>query len=128
MTVAQDVVKTMLAKGYTLSKDALIKAKALDESYQVSATAAAKIAELSKRIGLTDRINAGVDRVRSVDERYHVSETTKTVVSATGRTAVSVANSIVSSSYFSAGALLVSDALKKAAEAAKDLAAYGKKQ
>ncbi|XP_008804468.1 binding partner of ACD11 1 [Phoenix dactylifera] len=128
MTMAQDVVKTMLSKGYTLSKDALIKAKALDESYQVSATAAAKVADLSKRIGLTDKINAGVGAVRSVDERYHVSETTKTVASATGRTAASVANTIVSSSYFSAGALLVSDALTKAAKAAADLAAYGHKK
>ncbi|XP_073103895.1 binding partner of ACD11 1 isoform X1 [Elaeis guineensis] len=128
MTMAQDVVKTMLAKGYTLSKDALIKAKALDESYQVSATAAAKVADLSKRIGLTDKINAGVDAVRSVDETYHVSETTKTVVSATGRAAGSVANSVVSSSYFSAGALLISDALTKAAKVAADLASHGSKK
>ena len=37
----------MLAKGYVLGKDALIKAKAFDEYHGVSATAAAKIAELS---------------------------------------------------------------------------------
>ncbi|OAY72437.1 Binding partner of ACD11 1 [Ananas comosus] len=126
-TVAQDVVRAMLSKGYELSKDAMIKAKAFDESHQVSSTAAAKVAEFGKRVGLTDKIYAGVNTVRSVDERLGVSQTTKSVVSATGRTATNVANSVVSSSYFSAGAMLVSDALSRAAKAAADLAGHGSK-
>jgi hypothetical protein len=125
--VAQDVVKTMLAKGYILSKDAFSKAKAFDESHKVSATAAARVADLSKQIGLTDKINAGVGALRSVDDTYHVSETTKTVASATGRTAVKVTNAIVTSSYFSAGAMFVSDALNRAAKVAADLASHGRK-
>ncbi|XP_020255579.1 binding partner of ACD11 1 isoform X3 [Asparagus officinalis] len=124
-TMAQEVVKTMLSKGYILSKDALAKAKAFDESHRVSATAAAKVAELSNRVGLTDKICAGVDAVRSVDQQYHVSETTKKVVSATGRTAASVASSVVNSSYFSAGAMFVSDALSRASKAAAELASHG---
>ena len=126
LTIAQDVVKTMLAKGYVLSKDALARARAFDESHQVSATAAAKAAELSKRIGLTDRVSAGVGAIRSVDETYHVSDTTKSVATATGRTAAKVANGIVTSSYFSAGAMMVSDALNRAAKAAADLASHGR--
>ncbi|CAD6259351.1 unnamed protein product [Miscanthus lutarioriparius] len=125
-TVAQDVMKTMLAKGYVLSKDALAKAKAFDESYGLTAAAAARAAELSKRIGLTDRVNAGVGAMRSVDETYHVTETTKTVATATGRTAAKVVNGIVTSSYFSAGAMMLSDALTRAAKAAADLAAHGR--
>ncbi|WOK91599.1 binding partner of ACD11 1 [Canna indica] len=128
VTMAQEVVVKMISMGYQLSKDALVKAKAFDESHQVSATAAAKVADLSKRIGLTDKINAGVGAVRSVDDRYHVSGTTKTVISATGRTAATVANTVVSSSYFSAGALLVSDALSRAAKVAADLAKHGSKK
>ncbi|KAK8449798.1 hypothetical protein SEVIR_7G270000v4 [Setaria viridis] len=133
LTVAQDVVKTMLARGYVLSKDALAKARAFDESRGYTAAAAAKAAELSKRFGLTDRVNAGVGALsagvgamRSVDETYGISETTKTVATATGRTAAKVANSIVTSSYFSAGAMMVSDALNRAAKAAADLAAHGR--
>lgn len=126
--LAQEVVKTMISKGYVLGKDALIKAKEFDQSHQVSATAAAKVAELSQKIGLTDKISAGVDAVRSVDGRYHVSETTKSAVSATGRTAAAAANSIINSSYFSAGALLVSDALSKAAKVAADLGSHGSKK
>ncbi|XP_057948750.1 binding partner of ACD11 1 isoform X2 [Malania oleifera] len=123
--MAQDVVKTMLAKGYILGKDALSKAKAFDESLQVSATAAAKVAELSQRIGLTDRVCAGVEAVRSVDEKYHVSGTTKLAVFATGRTAAAAANTVVSSSYFSKGALWMSDALTRAAKVAADMGSPG---
>ncbi|OAY73366.1 Binding partner of ACD11 1, partial [Ananas comosus] len=59
-TMAQDVVKAMLSKGYELSKDAMIKAKAFDESHQVSSTPAAKVAEFGKKVGLTDKIYAGI--------------------------------------------------------------------
>lgn len=128
VTVAQEVVTTMVAKGYTLTKDALTKAKALDESYQVSSTAAAKVADLSDRIGLTDKIYAGMEVAKSVDQKYHVSETTMTAASYTGRTAVAAANAVVSSSYFKRGALWVSDALNHAAKVAADLGTQGVKK
>ncbi|XP_043726149.1 binding partner of ACD11 1 [Telopea speciosissima] len=128
LTMAQEVVKTMLSKGYVLGKDAFSKAKALDESHQVSATAAVKVSELSKRLGLTDKICAGVEAVKLVDERYNVSGTTKTAVSATGRTAAAAATTVINSSYFSKGALWVSGALSQAAKAAADLASHGSKK
>lgn len=131
VTVAQEVVKTMLAKGYVLGKDALIKAKAFDESHHVSATAAAKVAELSNRIGLTDKIQAGMETVRSVDQKYHVTDITASAVlvtgtaavvaaSYTGKAAVAAANAVVNSSYFARGALWVSDVLTRAAQAVAD--------
>lgn len=122
VTMAQEVVKTMLSKGYILSVDALSKAKAFDESHQVSATAAAKVAELSKRIGLTDKVYAGVNAVRSVDETYHVSETTKMAVSATGKAASAAAETVMNSSYFAAGALWLSEALNRASKATAEMA------
>ncbi|KAL5741226.1 hypothetical protein ACOSP7_027958 [Xanthoceras sorbifolium] len=135
ITVAQEVVKTMLAKGYVLSKDALVKAKALDESYGLSALAAAKVAELSNKIGLTDKINASVKAVKSVDETYHVSDITKSAASVTGnaavtaatftgRTAVAASNAFVNSSYFAKGALWVSGVLERAAKATADLGTH----
>lgn len=125
VTIAQDVVKTMLAKGYVLGKDALGKAKAFDESHQVSSSAATKVAELSERIGLTDKIFAGKEAVRTVDQRYHIYDNTKSAVSATGRTAAAAATTVVNSSYFSKGALWMSNALSRAAEAAADLGTNG---
>lgn len=125
VTIAQEAVKTMIAKGYILSKDALTKAKDLDESYQVSSSAAAKVADLSNRIGLTNKISAGVEAVRYVDERYNVSENTKMAAVYTGKTAATAAKAVVNSSYFSKGALWVSDALNRAAKAAADLGNNG---
>ncbi|CBI22187.3 unnamed protein product, partial [Vitis vinifera] len=127
VTVAQEVVTTMIAKGYVLGKDALIKAKAFDEAHGVSAAAAAKIAELSKRIGLTDKIYAGVEAVRSVDEKYHLLEFTKSAAVVTGKTTVAAANAFVNSSYFAKGALWVSGILTRAANAAADLGNKGNK-
>ncbi|XP_031477349.1 binding partner of ACD11 1-like isoform X2 [Nymphaea colorata] len=135
VTMAQEVVKTMLAKGYILGKDALAKAREFDESHKVSAAAAAKVCELSKRIGLTDRINAGVDTLKSVDERYNVSGITSTAlavtgrgVAATGRGVAAATNAVVKSSYFSASALWVSDALARASKAAAELGSHSSKK
>ncbi|GMH26962.1 hypothetical protein Nepgr_028805 [Nepenthes gracilis] len=127
LTLAQEVVKTMITKGYELSKDALTKAKAFDESHHVSATAAAKAAELSNRIGLTDKVCTGIEAVKSVDDKYQISEMTKSAASFTGRTAVAAATTVVNSSYFSKGALWVSDVLNRAAKAAADLGSHGNK-
>ncbi|KAJ6734689.1 SERINE/ARGININE-RICH SPLICING FACTOR [Salix purpurea] len=121
VTVAQEVVKTMLAKGYILGKDAMAKAKEFDESHQVLATAAAKVSELSNRIGLTDKIFAGMETVKCVDEKYRVSEFTKSAASVTGTAAVAATTAVVNSPYFAKGALWVSGILAQAAEAAADL-------
>ncbi|KAE8691559.1 putative homeobox protein [Hibiscus syriacus] len=125
----------MLGKGYVLDKDAIMKAKELDESYRLSATAAAKVAELSNRIGLTKDINTSMETILSMDEKYHVSDITKSValatgkaalmaVTFTGRIAVAAANAVVNSSYFSKGALWVSDKLRCAAQAAADFGSH----
>ncbi|KAF5198591.1 Binding partner of acd11 [Thalictrum thalictroides] len=95
VTLAQEVVKTMVCKGYVLSKDALMKAKAFDDSYKVSSTAAAKLYEASKYL-----------------------------VFATGRTASAAAVTFYNSSYFAQGALWVSDALTKAAKVAFDIGTH----
>lgn len=129
------VVKTMLAKGYVLGKDALIKAKALDESHRVSATAAAKFTELSDRLGLTDTIYSSMETVKSVDERFHVSDITRsaafvtgtaavTAASVTGRAAMAAGSAVANSSYFAKGALWVSDILNRAAKAASELGSH----
>ena len=125
--MAQDIVKTMLAKGYVLGKDALSKAKSLDESHQVSTTAMAKVAKLSERIRLTDKFCAGVDAIMSVEEKYHILDATKLAVSATGRKVVAAANILVNNSYFSEGALWVSDALNRATKVAADAGTWAAK-
>ena len=138
LTLAQEVVKTMVAKGYVLGKDAFIMAKTFDESHSVSSTAASKVVELSNKIGLTDTINSGIETFKSVDEKYHVTDFTKSAATVTGTTAIVVAtvtskaavaagNAVVNSSYFAKGALWVSDVLTRAAKATADLGQHEKK-
>ncbi|KAL0296916.1 UNVERIFIED_CONTAM: Binding partner of ACD11 1 [Sesamum calycinum] len=121
VSLAQDAVKSVAAKGYVLGKGALNKAKAFDESHQVSATAVAKVTQLSERVGLTDKIVTGVEAARAADQRYHISNTTRSVVSATGKRAASAANAVANSGYFSKGALWLSGALSRASQVAADL-------
>ncbi|XP_010517690.1 PREDICTED: binding partner of ACD11 1-like [Camelina sativa] len=129
VTVAQQVVKTMMAKGYVLSTDVIGKARALDESQRFSSFVATKLAEISHYIGLTQNIQSSMEVVRSADEKYHFSEFTKSAVlvtgtaavaaaTITGKVAAAAATSVVNSRYFANGALWFSDALGRAAKAA----------
>ncbi|VVA96101.1 unnamed protein product [Arabis nemorensis] len=136
VTVAQQVVKTMIAKGYVLSKDAIGKAKALDESQRFSSSVATKLAEISHYLGLTQNIQSSMEVVRSADEKYHFSDFTKSAVlvtgtaavaaaTITGKAAAAAATSVVNSRYFANGALWFSDALGRAAKAAAHMGGGG---
>ncbi|KAF7828075.1 binding partner of ACD11 1-like [Senna tora] len=125
-TSAGEVVKTMLTRGCVLSKDALAKAKNFD------ATMTGKVANLSHRIGLTDKISSGVKAVKSVDQKYYVSESAKSAAAATGRSVAAAAavtgrsvaaaaNTVVNSGCFSNGALWLSGALTRASQVAGGL-------
>ncbi|CAN6878627.1 unnamed protein product [Brassica oleracea] len=65
---AEDVVSSMLAKGFILGKDAIAKAKSVDEKHQLTSTASARVASLDRKFGFTDKINTGTvvvdDKVR----------------------------------------------------------------
>ncbi|XAR56021.1 hypothetical protein NMG60_11036300 [Bertholletia excelsa] len=116
MAMAEDAVTTILARGCTLGKDALTKARSLDDSHQVSASAAAAVAKLCEKIGLADKICAGVEAVKSIDERYHISDATKSAAYVTRKAAAAAANAVVNSCYLSKGACWVSDMLNHASE------------
>ncbi|XP_010473838.1 PREDICTED: binding partner of ACD11 1-like [Camelina sativa] len=70
VTKAQEVVKTMFATGFVLGKDALSKAKTVDESHGVSAAVMARVSQLEQRIGLTDKIFTGLEAVRMTEQRF----------------------------------------------------------
>ncbi|KAM7267921.1 hypothetical protein ACFE04_010087 [Oxalis oulophora] len=127
-TKAQQAVKTMVSKGFVLGKDAFIKAKAFDDSYHVSSIAAAKLAVLSKKIGLTDTIQSSMDTVKSVDEKYHVSDITKAAI-LVGATAglviakivAAATKVVVNSEYFTKGVVWVSEGFIRGVKAAAEI-------
>jgi hypothetical protein len=73
---AEDVVSTMLAKGFVLGKDAVTRAKSFDQKLQLTSTASAKVASLDRKIGLSEKFSVGTSavngKVREVDNKFQV--------------------------------------------------------
>ena len=80
MSKAHDVMTNVIAKGSAMRQDAVNKAKAFDEKHQLRANASARINSFDKRVGLSEKINNGIsvvnEKVKSVDQRLHVSDKT----------------------------------------------------
>ncbi|XP_022986589.1 binding partner of ACD11 1-like isoform X2 [Cucurbita maxima] len=118
MQKAEDVVSSMLAKGFILGKDALNRAKSFDERHQLTWTASSKVASLDQKIGLSEKISVGTtvvnEKVREMDEKFQVSEKTKAAVNNAG-------SAIMTNRYVSTGASWVSQTFQRVAKAAVDV-------
>lgn len=114
---AEDVVSSMLAKGFTLSKDALNKAKTFDEQHQLSSTASAKVASVNQTIGLTGKISAGTtivnEKVKEMDQKFQVSEKTKSAFASAEQTISSAGSAIMNNRYVMTGTTWVTGALSR---------------
>ncbi|EXB29149.1 Protein vip1 [Morus notabilis] len=122
---AEDMVSSMLAKGFTLGKDALKKAKSFDEKHQLSSSATAKVASLDQKIGLSEKISAGTSivngKVREMDEKFQVSEKTKSAFSAAEQTVTNAGSAIMKNRYVLTGASWVTGAFSRVAKAAGEV-------
>ncbi|OMO77348.1 hypothetical protein CCACVL1_15057 [Corchorus capsularis] len=129
---AEDVVTGMLAKGFILGKDAVNKAKTFDEKHQLTSTASAKVASFDKKIGLTEKISVGTtvvsDKVREVDQKYQVSEKTKSAFAAAEQKVSSAGSAIMKNRYVFTGAAWVTGAFNKVAKAAGDVGQKAKEK
>nr|XP_043625853.1 binding partner of ACD11 1-like [Erigeron canadensis] len=119
---AEEVVSTMLAKGYVLGKDALQRAKSFDEKHQFTSNASAKVASLDRKMGLTQKISTGTavvnEKMKEVNERYQVTEATKSAIAKAEQKANSAGSALMSNRYVSSGATWVSGAFYAIAKAA----------
>ncbi|GKU95795.1 hypothetical protein SLEP1_g9112 [Rubroshorea leprosula] len=129
---AEDVVTTMLAKGFILGKDAVNKAKTLDEKHQLTSTASSKVVSLDKKIGLTEKITAGTTvvsgKVREVDQKFQVSEKTKSAFAAAEQKVSSAGSAMMKNRYVFTGASWVTGAFNKVAKAAGDVGQKAKEK
>ncbi|WCJ29075.1 RNA-binding (RRM/RBD/RNP motifs) family protein [Euphorbia peplus] len=129
---AEDVVSGMLAKGFILGKDAVNKAKTFDEKHQLTSTASAKVVSFDKKIGLTDKISAGTiivgDKVREVDQKFQVSEKTKSAFSAAEQKVSDAGNAIMKNRYVFTSATWVTGAFNKVAKAAGEVGQKAKEK
>ncbi|GFQ03371.1 protein vip1, partial [Phtheirospermum japonicum] len=122
---AEDVVSSMLAKGFILGKDALNKAKSLDEKHQVISTATAKVASLDQKIGLSEKITIGAtivnDKVKEVDQKFQVSEKTKSAFAVAEQTVSSAGSAIMKNRYILTGTSWVTGAFSRVSKAAGEV-------
>ncbi|XP_057448660.1 binding partner of ACD11 1-like [Lotus japonicus] len=122
---AEDVVSSMLAKGFILGKDAVHKAKTFDEKLQLSSTASAKVASFDQKVGLSEKISAGAsvvsDKVREVDQKFQVSEKTKSALSAAEQTVSTAGSAIMKNRYILTGASWVTGAFSRVTKAAGEV-------
>ncbi|KAJ7565463.1 hypothetical protein O6H91_02G062100 [Diphasiastrum complanatum] len=119
------MITSMLANGYVLGKDAMSKAKAFDEKHRLSATASAKVSAVDRKIGLSQKINAGTtafgNGMRAVNEKLQVTSRTKSAFNTVGQKASSTGSTLMKNKYVSSSAAWVSSAYKKVAKAANNV-------
>ncbi|KAL6127367.1 hypothetical protein ACLB2K_075408 [Fragaria x ananassa] len=122
---AEDVVSSMLAQGFILGKDAISKAKAFDEKHQIYSTATATVVTLDQKIGFSEKLSAGTtmvnDKLRQMDEKFQVSEKTKSAYSAAGQTVSTAGSALMSNRYILTGAAWAVGAYSRAAQTANEV-------
>jgi hypothetical protein len=129
---AEDIVGTMLAKGFILGRDALDRAKALDEKHQLTSTATARVSSFDKGIGLSEKISVGTsvmnDKVKEMDQKYQVSEKTKSALAAAEQSVSTAGSAIMKNRYVLTGAAWVTGAFNRVANAANDVGGKAKEK
>ncbi|KAG5380552.1 hypothetical protein IGI04_028394 [Brassica rapa subsp. trilocularis] len=111
---AEQVVSTMMERGYAVGKDAMEKAKAFDDRHNLVSNASATIASLDNKMGLSEKLSIGTtvvnEKLREVDERYQVREITKSALAAAEERAISAGTALMANPYVSSGASWLSNA------------------
>ncbi|KAF1002947.1 binding partner of ACD11 1-like [Apium graveolens] len=122
---AEDVVSGMLARGFTLGKDALNRAKSFDEKHQFTSSASARVASFDQKIGLSEKITTGAtimnDKVKEMDQKFQVSEKTKTAFAAAEQTVGTAGSAIMKNRYVLTGTSWVAGAFSRVTKAAAEV-------
>lgn len=125
-------MSTMLAKGFILGKDAINKAKTFDERHHLTSNASSAVASIDRRMGLSDKLSIGTaivnEKVREMDEKFQVSEKTKSAIAVAEQKASSAGSAIMSNPYVLSGASWVSSAFTAIAKAAGDVSMMTKEK
>ncbi|KAL2503173.1 RNA binding (RRM/RBD/RNP motif) family protein [Forsythia ovata] len=118
---AQDVVTSMIAKGSAIRQDAMNKAKAFDQKHQLTANASARVTSFDRRVGLTEKLTVGItvvnEKVKSVDQKFQVSDKTVAALMAAERKLNDTGSAVKTSRYVTSGAAWLNGAFNKVAKA-----------
>uniref|UniRef100_A0A453LSI7 RRM domain-containing protein n=1 Tax=Aegilops tauschii subsp. strangulata TaxID=200361 RepID=A0A453LSI7_AEGTS len=118
---AHDVMTTVIARGSAIRQDAVNKAKSFDEKHQLRANASARISSFDRRVGLSEKLNTGIsvvnEKVKTVDQRLHVSDKTMAALLAAERKLNDTGSAVKTNRYVSAGTSWLNGAFSKVAKA-----------
>eukprot|EP00245_Coleochaete_scutata_P004558 TRINITY_DN17274_c0_g1_i1.p1 TRINITY_DN17274_c0_g1~~TRINITY_DN17274_c0_g1_i1.p1 ORF type:complete len:287 (-),score=70.98 TRINITY_DN17274_c0_g1_i1:1040-1900(-) len=121
----QNIVAGLLAHGYILGKGAVERAKNFDQKHKISATAQEKALAMNTKLGLTTRVSAASSvvgtQVKAVDEKYNISETTKTMLHTAEQKVNDAAAAVMKNKHVAAGATWMSESFKYVSKAAEDV-------
>ncbi|MCD7453439.1 hypothetical protein HAX54_020909 [Datura stramonium] len=122
---AEDVVSSMLAKGFILGKDAVGKAKALDEKHKITSTTSATVASLDQKYGLSEKISTGATivnhKVKEMDQKFQVSEKSKSAFAAAEQTVSNAGSAIMKNRYALTGVTWAAGAFSRVTKAAGEV-------
>ncbi|XP_009783192.1 binding partner of ACD11 1-like [Nicotiana tabacum] len=122
---AEDVVSSMLAKGFILGKDAVSKAKALDEKHKITSTTSARVASLDQKYGLSEKITTGATivnhKVKEMDQKFQVSEKSKSAFAAAEQTVSNAGSAIMKNRYALTGVTWAAGAFSRVTKAAGEV-------
>ncbi|KAM0895195.1 hypothetical protein ACQ4PT_023990 [Festuca glaucescens] len=122
---AEDVVNTMLARGFTLGKDVVVKAKAFDDKLDFTSTVGAKVVSIDKKIGMSEKFTMGTSvvnrKVKEMDQKFQVSDKTKSVLSAAEQTVGSARLAIMKNWYIFTSTSWVTSVFSKVAKATTNI-------
>ncbi|KAM0937212.1 putative RNA recognition motif domain, nucleotide-binding alpha-beta plait domain superfamily [Dioscorea sansibarensis] len=118
---AQEVVSGMLAKGSAIGQDAMNRARAFDEKHQLRANASAKVISFDRRVGLSEKITVGIsvvnEKVKSVDQKLHVSDKTMAALIVAERKLNDTGSAVKTNRYVTTGTAWLNGAFSKVAKA-----------
>ncbi|KAK8964252.1 hypothetical protein KSP40_PGU011900 [Platanthera guangdongensis] len=116
---AHDVVTGIFQKGSALRQDALNKAKAFDEKHQLSASASARVISFDRRVGISEKFTLGIsavnEKVKSVDQKLHVSDKTMAVITVAEQKLTDTGAAVKTNRYVLAGTSWLNGAFGKVA-------------
>lgn len=122
---AEDVVSSMLAKGFILGKDAVGKAKALDDKHKITSTTSATVASLDQKYGLSEKITTGATlvnhKVKEMDQKFQVSEKSKTAFAAAEQTVSNAGSALMKNRFALTGVTWAAGALNRVTKAAGEV-------
>ncbi|KAH8969167.1 hypothetical protein BDL97_02G020100 [Sphagnum fallax] len=122
---AQDVIASMLARGFILGKDVMGKARAFDEKHQLTASATATVSNFDRKTGITEKLSAGTQAVnqqlKAVDQKFSVSEKTRSAFAAAEQKVNTAGSVLMKNRYVLTGATWVTGAFSRVSKAAADV-------